>query len=418
MAAMIPIERKNATGCTGSTWRSAAATGWRTSAGGRYKPAGAGQGISGYGAHLLLIDDPHKDTEAYSEAVCDALWRWYLSSAVTRLMPDAGQLVIMTRWTLFDLCGRLLDEEGSLDEGGKWEVVTYPALAVKDEFRDPRTGVISAEAAEGLELMRTAGTPLHPERYSLAALSEIRDRDPVVWSALYQQDPLAADVTLFSDLDRTACFLADIPPLDSMIAYATWDLASGQKDVTKSAFTARVQVHMDRAGVFWVTDVFRCRDDMYDVAERILAEYEQLNHDIVGLEDTQAAVALMPFLERLARERGVHNLPVTLLKVRGQDKVARAGPIQALIRQGMVRIPSDAPWAGDFLKELRSFPNGRYKDMVDAFAWVGQIANNMQYYARQVARPGGVPGGVVDRRLPFSEPRLVRQGPLKRWKTA
>jgi len=69
---------------------------WNTTYGGGYLAAGIGTMITGRGAHILVIDDPVKDAEAAdSQVIRDAVWEWYMSTAVTRLAPGGGVLGIM-----------------------------------------------------------------------------------------------------------------------------------------------------------------------------------------------------------------------------------------------------------------------------------------------------------------------------------
>lgn len=161
--------------------------GWSTTEGGGYIPAGVGGGITGKGAHILIIDDPVKDAEeADSEAIREATWDWYGSTAYTRLAPQSGVLVIQTRWHDDDLSGRLitqmneaykelenLEREATeilnkqLDEGDidnvkytmciadmakelrekrshidTWEIVSYPAEAEYDEYQDEEGKIV------------------------------------------------------------------------------------------------------------------------------------------------------------------------------------------------------------------------------------------------------------------------------------
>ena len=65
--------------------------------------------LTGKGAHLLIIDDPIKNSlEAGSVHKRDALWDWFHSTRVTRLEPGGAVIVNMTRWHDDDLVGRLL----------------------------------------------------------------------------------------------------------------------------------------------------------------------------------------------------------------------------------------------------------------------------------------------------------------------
>ena len=88
---------------------SQSAEAWLTTDGGGFVAAGVGGGITGKGAHILVIDDPVKNRdEAESQNARDSSWDWYTSTAYTRLAPGGGVLVILTRWHDDDLAGRLL----------------------------------------------------------------------------------------------------------------------------------------------------------------------------------------------------------------------------------------------------------------------------------------------------------------------
>ena len=105
---------------------------WRTNKGGSYTSVGVGGGATGKGAHCLIIDDPIKNQEeANSETYRNKVWNWYISTAYTRLEKNGAIIIILTRWHLDDLAGRLLKAQA---EGGeRWEVVKFPAIATQDE---------------------------------------------------------------------------------------------------------------------------------------------------------------------------------------------------------------------------------------------------------------------------------------------
>lgn len=348
-----------------------AAMGWRTTEGGTYKPVGVGAGISGYGAHVLIIDDPHRDKDAFSETVRDSVWRWFNSSAKTRLAPGGGIIVIQTRWSLDDLSGRLIDEEGSIDEGGKWEWVCYPAEATRDEYRLP-DGSIVQEEVEGAKLLRKRGEMLHPERWPPDLVAQHK-RDPITWAALYQQNPVAGEAAVFTDEMIHECKLADIP--DRVLHYSTWDLAVGQRQ--HNDFSVHLLAGVDEDDNIWIMDVFKARLDMFEVAELIIDSYQDYSQEIIGVEKSHLSMALAPILEKRMTERRVYGLNVVEMQHGNKDKVARSRPIQARMRQGKVFIPSDAEWFDDFVKELREFPAGRHDDMVDTLSYLGQLLDEM-----------------------------------------
>jgi hypothetical protein len=144
-------------------------TDWRTTAGGGCYATGCTGSLTGSGATVLVIDDPHKDwAESYSALKRDAVWDWYCSTAYTRLAPGGGVLGIWTRWHEDDLAGRLLDRAG--DEG--WEVINYPAIAVEDERH------------------RSAGDALHEARWPLERLAKRKSLLTTrMWEALFLGQP-------------------------------------------------------------------------------------------------------------------------------------------------------------------------------------------------------------------------------------
>ena len=107
--------------------------------GGNYFSVGIGGAVTGRGADVLIIDDPIKGREdAESDSAQSKMRDWFTSVAYTRLMPGRSAIIlVMTRWSYYDLAGWLLDEKKS--EG--WEVLNMPALAEdEDDFlgRQPK----------------------------------------------------------------------------------------------------------------------------------------------------------------------------------------------------------------------------------------------------------------------------------------
>jgi predicted phage terminase large subunit-like protein len=337
---------------------SQSAEAWLTSVGGGFVAAGVGGGITGKGAHILVIDDPVKNREdAESQHNRDATWDWYTSTAYTRLAPGGGVLVILTRWHDDDLAGRLLANESAGDE---WEVVRYPAIAEEDEkFRD-------------------LGEPLHGERYDLDALERIRKAvGPRDWSALYQQNPVAENGDYFSRSMVNYYQPEDIDQV-GMRFYCAWDLAIGKRD--RNDYSVGMVVGVDEYDRIFVMDVVRGRFDGFELVEKILDLYEMWKPSIIGIEKGHIEMALGPFLEKRVRERGLYEAYFKDLKTGRRDKEARARAIQGRMQQGMVFIPEGAAYTEALVSELLRFPNGTHDDQVDALAWIGLMMTEFAVY--------------------------------------
>jgi predicted phage terminase large subunit-like protein len=222
--------------------------------------------------------------------------------------------------------------------------------------------------------LRREGEALDPNRYPLERLAQFRN-DAGTWAALYQQNPVAGDAALFTEglMALTECRMADIP--SRLMYYTTWDTALGQ--TTQHDYSVGMTGGVDVDGLLWIVDVQRGRWDTYDLIDRIIEGWRVYRQDLVGIEKTAQAVAIGPVLELAIDERRAHGLTLVDLEHGNKDKVARARPIQARVRSGKVRIPVDAPWYQELRKELLEFPAGRYKDQVDAFAWLGHLLDEV-----------------------------------------
>lgn len=118
---------------------------WNLTKGGGYLAAGVGTGITGRGAHVLLLDDLVKDMEAAdSTTIRDNTWEWYLSTAYTRLAPGGGVLGLMcmtgdTSVLMADGSERRLDTLGPDDMIATYAngmLATSRVAAMKSSGRD------------------------------------------------------------------------------------------------------------------------------------------------------------------------------------------------------------------------------------------------------------------------------------------
>ena len=340
---------------------------------GGYVAAGVGGGITGKGAHVLVIDDPIKNAEeADSADVREKLWDWYGSTAYTRLAPGGGVLVIQTWWHDDDLAGRLQTAMSTDDEADQFELVKYPAIAEHDEYLDDDTDlIVYSEPPERGKLIRLKGEPLHPERYDLVKLNRIKKTIPTrFWAALYQQNPVPDDGAYFTkDMFRRAA----LPPLARSNVFIAFDFAISEKKAND--YTVGVVGLQDEDDVLHFADMvrFKSGDGMF-IVEAILNLCQKwyTPNLVLGFEDGQIFRAIESLLKKRMRERKFY--PSTMLLKPITDKQARARPLQGRMQQGMVSFCSQGDWVDGARTEMLRFPAGVHDDQVDAIAWAATMA--------------------------------------------
>lgn len=319
---------------------------WHTAQGGGYTGMGVGGGLTGRGAHLAIIDDPVKDRqEAESPVRRAAVLDWYRAVLRTRLMPGGAIVLVMTRWSMDDLAGRLLDDMHN-KTGEAWHVLDLPALATAHDA-----------------LGRIPGQALWPQAFDTAELARIRqavgERE---WAALYQQNPVPLSGNLFH---THMLGVQEALPAASGPAVRRWDLAATRQSGSNNPdWTVGVKMHHLPDGRFVVADITRLRGDPAQVEAALLATAARdgVGVDIVLPQDPgQAGVAQARYLTgRLA------GYKVRCVRETG-DKATRAAPFAAQVNAGNVLLLR-APWVHAFTEELAAFPAATHDDQVDAAA--------------------------------------------------
>jgi len=380
---------------------SQSAEAWNTTSGGGFTAAGVGGGITGKGAHVLIIDDPIKNQEeADSIMTRDNLWGWYWSTAYTRLSPGGGVLIIQTWWNDDDLAGRLQLAMRDDGLGDAFDVVKYPALAEQYEYEHNTTCKILRFAepleeqaglgeykAEDFTLLRKPGEALHPERYSAQMLTNYRENMPKrVWSALYQQNPVP-DEGMYFQKDWLK-LEPQSPELFSKNVYQAWDFAIGEKQ--HNDYNVGVTLLQDDNDYLHLVDVCRFRGDSFQIVEHILDFAQKWGSTpscplTLGFEDGQIWKAVKPLLSARMAERKQYPSYEELKTL--TDKMARARSLQGRMQQGRVWFPTDAPFMPAVTLELLRFPAGAHDDIVDALAHAVNLCVNKSPQYKKEAKP-------------------------------
>ena len=319
---------------------SKAAGRWNTDKGGDYFAIGVGGAVTGKGADLLIIDDPHSEQEAKqgNPAVYDAVYEWYTSGPRQRLQPGGAIIVVMTRWSKKDLTGQIL-KNSSKDGTDDWEVIEFPAIL-------------------------PSGTPLWPGFWKKEELESIKAEIPVAkWEAQYQQNPTSEEGAIVKR-EYWKIWEGDTPPPCEYIIQS-WDTAfetSNRADY--SACTTwgvfdREDRHGNMVPNIILLDALKQRMEFPDLKKKAVELYREWNPDTTIIEKRAAGAPLVYEL----RKAGVPVSEYTPYK--GQDKISRVNAVVDLFASGMVWRP-DRRWAEEVAEEMAEFPHGEHDDLTDS----------------------------------------------------
>lgn len=317
---------------------SKAAGRWDTSEGGEYFAVGVGGAMTGRGADLLIIDDPHAEADAYSDLALDNAWEWYQSGPRTRMQPGGAIIVVMTRWGTKDLTARLLKAQAGL-KADRWEVVEFPAIL-------------------------PSGNPLWPEYWKLEELLAVKaSLSPQKWNAMYQQQPTNDEGAILKREWWRMWPDLTPPPVEYIIQ--SYDTAYSKKETADYSVITTWGVFFPYEGEgpgIILMDAKKGRWDFPELKRIAQDQYRYWKPDNVLIEAKATGVTLQQELRRM-------GIPVTMYnpggRRAGQDKVARANSVAPMLEAGMVWAP-ETDWALELIEECAAFPNGDNDDLVDS----------------------------------------------------
>ena len=310
---------------------------WSTSVGGEYFAAGVGAAVTGRGADLFIIDDPHSEQDALSESAFDNAYEWYTSGPRQRLQPGGSIILVMTRWGKKDLTGRLLAAQGGDAMSDQWEVVEFPAILPSDK-------------------------PLWPEFWEKDALLSMKASLPVAkWSAQWQQEPTSAESAIVKREWWKMWEKEDIPQIKYIMQ--SYDTAFSKKESADySAITTWGVFQPEEGGPdnIILMAAERGRWNFPELKEHAYQEYEYWEPDMVLIEAKASGTPLMDEL----RLRGIPALSYSPNK--GNDKITRMHMAAPMFEAGRVWAPSNKKFAEEVIEEVASFPYGDHDDFCDS----------------------------------------------------
>lgn len=320
---------------------------WYTQAGGGLYATSAGGAITGFGAGAMrrdysgngspadgfagciIIDDPVKPDDAFSDVMRDRINRRFNNTIASRVnSQETPIIVIMQRLHEADMSGFLLD-------GGSGEEWEHLCIAVIDED----------------------GESIWPEKVPTERLRVMEEADSYTFAGQYMQrpSPLGGGIIKPDNIQ-----IVDAIPAGPIEWVRGWDLAAS----ITGDWTAGPKIGRMKDGRFIIADMVRLRAGPDDRDKALLNTAARDGFDVtisIPQDPGQAGKSQVAYLARQLAGYYIKSSPET------GDKVVRASPLAAQINVGNV-LMLRAEWNNPLVAELRVFPNGKFDDQVDGLS--------------------------------------------------
>ena len=308
---------------------------WETNHGGEYYAAGVGGSITGRGADLLIIDDPHTEQDSLSDSAMERTYDWYLSGPRQRLQPGGSIVLVMTRWASDDLTGRLIKAQTE-PKADKWHHVSFPALI--DDV-----------------------DPVWPEYWSYEELEKVKASLSVRnWSAQYQQNPTSEEGAILKR-EWWQPWPGKLPHLKHVIqSYDTAFTAKETSDYSAITTWGVFQPWDGAPDAIILIDALRGKYEFPDLKQVALEQYKYWEPETVIIE---AKASGQPLLQEF-RRMGIPVMDFT--PGRGKDKHARVNACAPIFESKQVWYPKEERFAEEVIEECAAFPHGENDDYVDS----------------------------------------------------
>jgi predicted phage terminase large subunit-like protein len=315
--------------------------------------------LMGRGSDVIIIDDPMKPEEAMSETRRGNVNQWFDHSLLSRLNDKAHGciILIMQRLHQDDLTGHVLEQGG-------WTHLSLPAIAEADETHTVK------RFGQLYTFHRSAGEVLHPERDTLEILEEVRrTAGEYAFQSQYQQNPTPVGGAMVKRQWLRYYEPGDEPSQFEYL-FQSWDTGNKPDKLNDPSVCTTWGVKND---LFYLLHVFRERleyPDLRHSAKRLAAEWHARS---IVIEDKASGIQLLQDLKR----DGLYG--ATAYDPNGLDKIMRLFSQTGVFESGRVMLPRTAPWLGEYLAELMTFPGSKHNDQVDSTSQALDWYSNKHY---------------------------------------
>lgn len=327
---------------------------FETTAGGGRLATSVNGTLTGRGGDIIIIDDPIKPDEAFSDTIREGTNEWFKTTLASRLnnKQTGAIIVVMQRTHEYDLAGMLY-------ETNDWDRLSLSAIAEEDAVIPLTRNRVH---------FRKAGDVLNSAHEPLSALMKIkREIGSSLYEAHYQQRPVPAGGNMIRSLWLENTYRLQPERQDGDVIVQSYDTASTEGLTSDHSVGITVLL---RKNIAYVLDVWRKRVDFVDLKRHVIDSAREWKANVLLIEKAASGEQLIQVLRR----EEPSGVPLPTARKPDGDKKTRLAGVTPMIEAGALVLPHEAPYLAVFKRELLAFPSTRHDDQVDAlsqlFIWM------------------------------------------------
>ncbi len=313
--------------------------------------------LTGEGADVLIVDDPHNPIHINSVKLRNKVIEWFEGSFMTRLnnKRTGSIVIIMQRLHNDDLSGYLNIKDG-------WEIVKIPSIANKDVFFTINNN----------KYIFKEGEILNSKLDTIESLLKLENAiGKKNYHAQYLQSPIDKSYNLISESELS--LYTEIPNLPS---YFVLSIDSAIKLSTNSDYTVCTCWKIIK-NKYYLIDLIRDKMDYPLLKESIKHQIQKYNPKYTLIEDKSSGQSL---IQDLISE-GIPNIKAIKAT---KDKITRFSSVLYIFHSNRVFFPKNSKFNRALIREITQFPTSRNDDIVDS---ISQFLNFIRKLEKKNSTP-------------------------------
>lgn len=343
---------------------------------------------TGWGADILIADDPHLVKEAESDLVREGVVRWWTETMPSRLNDrrTGAMIVVMQRVHEGDLSGHILAND--LGYVHFCVPMSYEPCSHVNAWVDDEIVTLLGDDADNvdpddifwIDKRTEEGELLWAERFPATEVVKLeRELGPFAYAGQYQQRPAPRgggiirmdwwktyDDEVGAELGASP---GQYPPCEFILG--SLDTAYTEDEENDPSALSIWGIFRDRAGNPNIILMYCWAERMaiHELVSRVGYDCKKYKVDRLLIEDKAAGHSVSTELSRLF---GSFDFAIQLIDprtgfIKSPDKVARLQTVVHLFAEGLVYAP-DKTWVDEMIQQCATVPRALHDDLADSMS--------------------------------------------------